>query len=453
MVRVGELAAIVNGRVIGAEGVEVTGFSVDSRTIKEGEAFFALKGENFDGHDFVGQAAGRGARAAVVSRILEPAPAISLICVQDVLEAFQRLAGWWRSQFPVTVVSVTGSSGKTTTKDMIGEALSSQVQVIKSEANFNNEVGVPMTLLGIRPGDQVAVLEVAMRGKGQIASLCQFIRPTIGVVTNIGPAHYELLGSLEAIESAKAELVEALPENGCAVLNADDERCRRIASRTRARVAFYGMSPEAEYRAQDVVVESSGRTYFRCLAGDLELDVSIPLPGYHNVRNALAALAVAGFLGLDLESAARSLSRAKITGMRLEFMDVRGMKVINDAYNANPDSMAASLSILGAVGSGRRVAILGDMLELGDYSREGHLSVGRKAAESGTDLLIALGPQAKDIAEGALEGGMNRKSVVWFASKEEARTELVSLLKPGDTVLVKASRGMRLEEVIDWLKR
>jgi len=476
------------------EHVVLTGVEVDSRLVREGDLFCALPGERVDGHDFVGRAFDAGARAALVTREPEdPAPQGGgrggfLIRVPGAVSALGRLARAHRDRFDLPLVGVTGSVGKTTTKDLIASALSGGLTVLANRGNLNTDIGLPLTIFELGPEHQAACLEMGMRGPGEIERLCSIARPSVGVVTNVGPVHIELLGSVEAISRAKEELLYALPDSGSAVLNADDAIVAGMGARHRGRlerVLTYGFSDEADVRAGAPVVLPSGDTAFEVAlspgaaelaraaglavrAGETAPPASgaaglsglgrftIPLAGRHSVSNALAALAVGLLLGVAPEALREGLARASLSAMRQETTDAGGVRVINDAYNAGPGSMAAAIDLLADLRTrrgGRAVAVLGDMLELGPVSEEAHREVGRLAAGAGIDFLVAVGPRSEALAEEATESGLGRDRVVHHAEPDPGAvaSSVLSVIRPGDTVLVKASRGMKLEQVVGRL--
>lgn len=441
------------------EGAVVTGIEVDSRHIRPGDLFCALGGERVDGHDFVGRAFEAGAVAALVSRPVpvEGPTAGPLLVVDDVLGALTGLARHHLSRFRVPVIAITGSVGKTTTKDMIAAALAPTMNVLASRGNLNTDVGLPLTLVELGPEHEVACLEMGMRGGGQIAALAALARPETGVITNIGPVHIELLGSLEAIAAAKEELLWALSPEGVAVLNADDPLLVRAAEVHRGRLAgviTYGLDRPASVLASAVEASGSGMSFDVVLSGPVrELAgtgamprLRLPLGGRHAVQNALAAVACGLLYGASPESIRQGLARVKLSGMRQELTTVAGVLVINDTYNAAPASMTASLELLAQYArGGRTIALLGDMLELGDLSGEAHLEVGRTVARLGIGLLVTVGTRSEGIVRGAAGAGMPRDRISAFESVAEAAQAVVGAARAGDAVLVKASRGMRLE--------
>lgn len=470
-----EAAAAAGGRLWRGSGrEEIRRAVVDSREVRAGDLFVAVPGARADGHDYVGQAFARGAAAALVSR--PPAEGAApageagtpegdpgapdgsgpgggaLILVDDTVAALGRLAAHHRRRFPVEVVGVTGSVGKTTTKEMIAAVLARRFRVLKSPGNYNTEIGLPLTLLGLRPEHQVAVLEMGMRGEGQIRYLAGIAAPRLGVLTVIAETHVELLGSVEAVARAKRELIEALPADGVAVLNADDPRQRRMPEATAARVLWYGLGEGAQVTAVDVRPRGPAGTAFRLRApGFAEVPVTLPLPGRHHVLDALAAAAAGLALGVPPEEAAGGLESLSLPDKRSRLLLSGGLTLIDDTYNASPASMKAALATLEEVAGGRRVAVLGDMLELGERAEAGHREVGRAAAAAGVDLLVTVGDLSRHVREGALEAGLPAERARHYAGRAAAAAWLCKALRPGDTVLVKGSRGMRMEEVVEAL--
>jgi len=419
--------------------------AIDSRAVGQGDLFFALRGERHDGHDFVQAAFGAGAAGAVVERPMEAPADAALFHVSGVPEALQHLAAYWRRRHHVRVTAVTGSVGKTTCKELIAAVLSRRYRVLKSEGNLNTEIGIPLTLLGLRPEHQRAVLEFGMYARGDIALLARIAAPAVGVITNIGPVHLERLGSLGAIAAAKAELVESLPADGLAVLNGDDPRVAALAQRTRARVALYGLSPQCSVTATEVESHGLEGITFRLHSGSGSVRVSCPLLGRHHVYPALAAAAVALEEGMTLPEIAAALATAR-PDLRLRVLrGTNGSVIIDDSYNASPAAMLAALDLLSEM-PGRRIAFLGEMRELGAAEEEGHRCVGRRAAQT-CDLLYVAGERCRPLAEAAEAGGLEVRWVEPAAAADTLRREL----RRGDYLLVKASRAMGLETVVDAL--
>lgn len=435
----------------------------DSREIRSGDLFIALKGERFDGHDFVDAALKKGAVGALIALSTgvesryQQAPRRTLpllLGVPDPLVAFQQLAAHHRSRFRIPVVAVTGSNGKTTTKEMVAAILAERWRVLKTEGNLNNRIGVPQTLLRLNARHEAAVVEMGVDQKGQTARLAALARPTIGLITNIGPDHLEFFGSMDASAHAKGELLDFLPPEAAAVLNADDPYFDYLASRARCRVVSFGFSPGADVRASGLVPGRRGVAFTVTLPGRVRgVPAVLPAHGRHNVANALAACAVGYLCGLSGMMMARGLARFRPASMRTQVEMVAGIQIINDCYNANPASMKAAIDLLVELGAGKRtIAVLGDMLELGQASPSLHREVGAHLAQQGVSHLIACGPLSRDIAEGALAAGLASDRIRETLDARAAAECLTALLAPGDVVLIKASRGMRLERVLAALR-
>ena len=422
---------------------------VDSRKVGRGDLFVALPGERTDGHRFAIDAIERGARGVLVSELPEGLPSeAAAFVVGDPLAALQRLAAGRRERRRARVIGVTGSVGKTTTKEITAAVLSTRYEVLKNEANYNNEIGLPLTVLELTARHERAVLEMGMYAQGEIRTLCEIAKPQVGVVTNVGPAHLERLGSLEAIAAAKAELLESLPPHGFAVLNADDPLVLAMAGRTRARPLSYGTSPDADVRATEIVSRGLEGVAFRLHWRDESGPVRTSLPGPHIISSALAAAAGALADGMSLAEVAAALASAQVPLRIQAHRGPGGCTILDDSYNASPASMAAALDLLAEI-PGRRVAVLGDMKELGAAERESHVAVGRRAAET-ADVIHTVGEVAGIIAEAAREAGHD--STHHWSTKEEAGEALAADLRPDDVVLLKASRAMALETLLAVLK-
>jgi UDP-N-acetylmuramoyl-tripeptide--D-alanyl-D-alanine ligase len=461
-----EIAAILAGELYGAGAATFAGCAVDSRQVGPGEIFVALPGEKTDGHRYIGAALAAGAAIVIAEKNKLGEAAIgslgekqALIAVQDSVKALQTLAGAWRRELKPLVVGITGSSGKTTTKDMIAAVLSQKYRVHKNSGNQNNELGLPLTILNARPGTEVLVVEMGMRGLGQVKALCEICRPDIGVLTNIGTTHMELLGSQEKIAAAKWELIESLPAAGIAVLNAEDRFSALKAPTSPVPQMFYGIS--GKYRQPEVVgaeikAEGTMGTRFTVAWSGEEATVKIPLPGEHHVLDALAALTVGVNCKIPLAAGAAALANFQLTAMRLEILPgVAGSTLLSDVYNANPASMQASLHILAERGGEQTIAILGEMYELGAAAVSGHREVGRTVAELGISELITVGRLAGEIAAGAREAGMPAPQIRECADCAEAaavaRSKIGALGSP-PWVLIKGSRGMRMERISERLR-
>ena len=453
------LAAAVGGMLLHAGSRPIRGGAVDSRLVEPGNAFFALPGERTDGHRFVVAAARQGAAAIVVARrpsevemaAFEEIGGVTVIAVNDPLLALRRAASAWRDRFAPLVVGVTGSLAKTSTKEQVAEVLATRWQVLRNRANENNEIGLPLTLLRMSPADEVAVLEMGMYEPGDIRILAEVAKPTIGVVTAVRGAHLERAGSIDAIERGKRELVEALPAGGTAVLNADDERVTRMADHVApgVNVLRYGWDPHADVSATDV--ESLGvkgmRFVLRTDAG--RAPVTIPALGRHSVHNALAAAAVGLTAGLGLADIATALARPLTTPHRTKLIETGRWTILDDTYNASPDSMIAALDLLATL-PGRRVAVLGEMAELGADRDAGHRRVGNYAAQT-ADVLVGVGRPAQVYADAAEAAGMDPDVVHTARDREVALRGLQHILRDGDVVLLKASNSLRFFDLVDEL--
>ncbi len=429
------------GAVGGAAGL-VTGWSTDTRTLLPGDLFFALRGPHHDGHDHVSAAFDRGAVAAVVDReIAAPGP---LLKVEDTLAALQRAAAWARAAWGGSVVGVTGSAGKTTTKDAIAHMLATKLAVGKTAGNYNNHVGVPLSILRLPEEARVAVIEIGMNHAGEIRDLSRIARPDIGVVTNVGYAHIEAFDSVDGIAAAKRELIESLPPDGIAVLNADDPRVNRFGAAFSGRVVRFGLSAEADVRAEDVEYSLEG---VRFRVGDVSFNS--PVFGRHGVSNLLAGIAVAGLYGIppeQLREAARTFTPAQMRGRLIER---NGILIYDDCYNANPDAVKAMLDVLRDTPALRRIAVLGEMLELGRWAEPLHRDIGRYAAMSGISVLVGIRGVARKMVDAAIEGGLATDAAFFFDDPESAGEQVSKMARRGDAILFKGSRGVHVERALE----
>ncbi len=427
----------------------VTDISTDSRKIQTGNLFVAISGDRFDGHDYIGQAMQHGAAAALVSQDWVEASdegsrdSAILLAVPDVLSAFQKLAGSYRERLRTKVIGVTGSSGKTTTKDMVAAVFSTQHSVLKTPGNLNSQLGLPQVIFQIQQHHEFAVLEMGMNHPGEISRLAKMARPEVGLITNVGPVHLEFLESVEGVASAKGELLDFLHEKDLAVLNADDPLVMGQRLRTRGRLITYGLGQYADVRAREMRSDMTGSVFVLDDGTEFRLNIL----GEHHVMNALAAIAVGMDYGIPIDDIREALAAVKLGDMRMEVQSIGGITLINDAYNANPDSVRVALSTLTAAqGEGRRIAVLGDMLELGESTVDAHREIGAVAA--GCDVLVAVGERAHDLASGARESGMNPENVHECGATHDAGCLLPGLIRDGDMILVKGSRGMKMEDIV-----
>jgi UDP-N-acetylmuramoyl-tripeptide--D-alanyl-D-alanine ligase len=471
MLTVGQVVESIIGTMPAGLDQPISGTVIDSRLVKKGALFVALPGEQFDGHQFVADAFERGAVLAIIDQDIEiEAPTLDIrrslpevdlsvlrppLClrVQDSLRALQQLARFWRAKFELRVIGITGSVGKSTTKELVADVLSRRFKTIRSPGNLNNEIGLPLSLMSLTDEHEYAVLEMGFYVPGEITELCSIARPQVGVLTNISQVHLERAGSMEAIVQGKGELVEALPPapEGVAILNYDDPRVLGLQGRTKARIFTYGLSPEADVWANEV--EGLGLEGIRCVVhyGDDHIHLRVPLLGRHSVHTVLRAAAVGLAEGLTWQEIAGGLQD---THSQLRLMAVRGpggALLLDDTYNAAPTSVIAALNLLEDL-EGRRIAVLGDMLELGEYEQRGHRMVGGRAAQV-ADQLITVGERAHWIAEEARASGMSDEAVVEFEDGNQVTEYLRDRIGKGDVVLVKGSRGMQLDRVVAALEQ
>lgn len=430
----------------GPAGLSFRRAEIDSRRVEEGDLFFALRGERADGHDFVADAFARGAAGAVVERPVEPPDGAASIHTGSSLQALHGIASLLRRCADVRVVAVTGSVGKTTCKELIAAVLSRRFRVLKSEANYNTDIGISLTLSQLTEEHERAVLEFAMYDRGEIRLLSRIAAPQVGVVMNVGPVHLERIGWMGGIVEAKAELVEELPESGLVVLNGDDPRTAAFTSRTRARSLLFGLSEQCDLRATNVTSRGLDGIQFTIEHEGRPAEVSCPLPGRHHVYPALAAAAVALNEGMSLEEVAAALSEAR-PELRLRIVPgPNGSTIIDDSYNASPAATLAALDLLSEL-PGRRIAVLGDMRELGAATEVGHENAGRRAAAA-CDILFTVGDGGSIIARAAKESGL---ADVRQIDIEDAASVLSRELAEGDHVLIKASRALELENLVKEL--
>lgn len=440
-----EILSVTKGSIKGKfDKVYATGVSTDSRKIEEGNVFIALKGETFDGHDFLEEAVKKKAAIAVVNR---ECGIMDLPCVEvdDTLKALQALAAFHRQRFSIPVIAITGSSGKTTTKELVATVVESSYRTLKTEKNFNNEIGLPLTLLQLNETHDACVVEMGMRGLGQIAELVDIAKPTMGIVTNVGTSHIELLKSQENIAKAKCELIKGIGEKGLAILNEDDPFVKEMECFAKGKVMGYGMEGNATVLASHLRYKKDG-IKFTCKCYDEIFDVFLPMIGTHNVYNALAAIAVGRALGISSGKIKKALQSFSGIPMRQEIVSFDSFVILNDTYNANPASMKEAIKALGQLEGNRKVAILGDMLELGEQSVKLHREIGLLLGEEQYELLFIYGEESIHIAEAAKEGGVPK--VIEGSSHKDIAQQYMMCSQDGDTVLLKGSRGMMMEAVL-----
>lgn len=426
--------------------------TTDTRTVGEDDLFAALKGEKFDGHDFIEQAVSDGAAGVIVEDAarLYPDGDYTIFVVKNTRKAYQDLALFHRRRFSIPVVAVTGSAGKTSTRALIATVLEQKYNVLQTEKNFNNEIGLPRTLLQLTKEHGACVVELGMRGLGQIKELADIAEPTVGVVTNVGKSHIELLGSQAQIAKAKGELVEALGSDGTAVLNQDDKRVAAMAGKCKGKVVGFGIINDAPVMAGTIKNSEKGLS-FTCRCFDQVIDVHMAVIGTHNVYNALAAVAVGRLLGLSEHQMQKGLAEYKGVPMRQELVNIDNVVFVNDAYNANPASMKEAVDTLVTLTGGRKIAVLGGMLELGDWAEKEHEKIGTYLADKKVDVLIAMGDEARFMAKAAKAAGMNE--VYTVMTHAEAAAVLRRIMRQGDTVLLKGSRGFAMEKILPYIER
>lgn len=422
----------------------ITGYAIDSREVQPGDLFIAFPGEQVDGHDYVAKAFERGAVAAMVERPVPEANGPQLV-VANTLDALQTLATAARAQWGKTVIGITGSAGKTSTKENVSALMAAVLPTSKTIGNFNNHIGLPLSVLRIADNSEAAVLEMGMNHSGEIARLCEIARPQIGVVTNVGYAHVENFSGIEGIAAAKRELIEALPKTGAAILNADDPRVAAFAGATAARVETFGLSEAAQTRATNIAYNLEGASF------EIEAQpFHSKVPGRIGVLNISAGVAVARLWGVPLRQLSEAAHSIELPKMRTEKIERHGMTIWNDCYNSNPDAAKAMLDLVRDTAPGRRVAVLGEMRELGHWAEPLHAELGRYAAESGFSVLIGIRGAARFIIESAMKAGLSSaRAACFFDHPEDAAEALKSIALPGDTILFKGSRGTRVELALE----
>lgn len=470
MLKLGHVLKAITGQEMVAFDQVITDAAIDSRLVIPGSLFVALPGENVDGHDYIGEAFGRGALIALVERevpseftsidLREPVPGDELtdlvlpIClrVASSLDALQKIAKSWRETLSLRVIGITGSVGKSTTKELTAEVLGQRYRTIKNPGNLNNEIGLPVSILKITEGHERAVLEMGLYIPGEIALLCDIAQPQVGVITNVSQVHLERAGTMEAIVQGKSELVESLPPapEGVAVLNYDDPLTRAMSERTQGKVLFYGLSPEADLWASDIRSLGLEGVRFVMHYGDESIYIRVPLLGRHSVHTALRAAAVGLIEDLSWEEIVSGLQSSQSQLRLVAVQGPNGALLLDDTYNAAPPSTIAALNLLAEL-DGRRVAVLGDMLELGDFEERGHRMVGVRAAQV-VDELVAVGNRARWIAEEARLAGMSEDQVVALKDSQEAIDYLQDRVGENDVVLVKGSRGMKMDIIVASLE-
>jgi len=450
-----ETAEKMGGEILqGSPSLSFHKFNIDSRLSEPGELFFALVAER-NGHDFIPAAVKKGASGAVVShKITIPDKDIALIQVRDTLEALHKLAAQVLSEHSVKVIGITGSIGKTTTKEFTFRLLSKNLNVLKSEGNFNNQLGVPLSLLKLTDRHEVAVLEMAMSAPGEIRTLTRIAPPDIAVITNIKPVHLQFFNSIEEIALAKKEILEGAKNDGIAVLNGDDPLVKKTAEDWRGKKILFGLSAECEVRAQNIKKTGWEGMAFELRYGNREEKISLPFFYESHLYNFLAAAAAAKALAVPFEDILPQIITLKLMPNRGTLVRLaKNIRLIDDSYNSNPAALESALKALAPLPSKRKIAVLGDMLELGENEVEYHNQAGRQVAESGWDILVTVGILSQNMAEGALSSGMHADQIFSFKNSEEAAEEISSLVQEGDLILVKSSRKIEIEKIVERLKK
>ncbi len=447
-----DIVAAVEGSVVhGPQDGRIDMISLDTRALEPGGLFIPIKGDRFDGHDFLHEAVKKGAKVIFTHKDngCYRHEGVTVIRVKDTLKALHRLARWYRTRFHVDFIAVTGSAGKTTTKNIIATLLEKRFKVLRTPGNYNNQIGLPMTVMDLDYSHRLGVVEMGMSGYGEIEELAEIVKPRVAVITNIGMSHIEKLGSREGILRAKMEIFQGMDKDSIAVINADDELLRTGCKDLDIPIVYYGLR-EGDFRAKKVLSKGVEGMAYTLLARGETFDVVSPLPGIHNVYNSLAAIAVARHFGIGFDEIIDALGYLEGESMRLSIHSAPGgVKVINDAYNASPESMEAALKVLKDAAGKRKIALLADILEMGRFSEDGHRFVGRIAAETGVDVLITVGRKSRFIALEAKKAGMKHDRVYSFDNKRGATELLKSFIERGDIVLVKGSRGMQMEELVE----
>ena len=440
------LTATGGSLICGSADMEFDAITTDSRDTAGGKLFIPIVGEKFDAHDFIPAAFDMGASASLTHCDTEPRLDETLIRVRDTRKALGDIARYYKQKYNVPTVTVTGSVGKTTTKDMIYAVVSQRYNAIKTLGNFNNDIGLPLTIFRLEKEHEAAVLEIGMNHFGEIDYLASIACPDVAVITNIGMSHIENLGSREGIFKAKTEVLKYLDADKAVIVNGDDDYLSTLKGNAPCRVVYFGIdNPENDVYAKDINDRGVDGIAFTAVADGKEYPVTVAKSGVHNVYNALAAICVGREMGISVEEAAKGIAECEYTTMRMTITEENGMTIINDCYNASPDSIRAALGVLASAKAKRRVAILGDVLEMGDFALKAHYDLGRSVAENKADILITVGENAAQIAKGARDCGM--ENVHSFGKTLEAQSFCADTVQEGDAVLIKASRGMHFEDI------
>ena len=452
-----EIAEAVNGEIYGCyKELYVTCVCTDTRKIENGCLFVPIIGQNFDAHDFINEAFENGAIVSLTQKNVDPSILTKkkgiYIKVKDTTLALGQLAAYYRSKFDIPIIAVTGSVGKTTTKEMIAKAIASKYRVLKTKGNFNNHIGLPLTIFEINKETEAAVVEMGMSDFGEISYLSKIAKPDIAVITNIGISHIANLGSKQNILKAKLEILDGLNTDGLIILNGDDSLLNSVKGLLNIETKLYGMDENLDLQAYNVKSLGQEGILFNFTYFNYEYEVFIPVPGSHNIYNALASILIGIRLNVPIELIIKGIENYTQEKMRLNIINGNGIKIINDTYNASPDSMKAAIDVLQDVAAGnRRIAVLGDMLELGEWSDNAHFEIGQYLLKHNIEIIITVGDLSKQIALGARESLQNRNKIFSFDSNKEASDFLKSSVEIGDVILVKGSRGMKMEQIVEEL--
>jgi len=447
--RADKIAEWIGGKLIGNPDTETDTVSTDTRTLKPGSLFFAIRGKNFDGHEFIDKAFDNGAVIVVSETYVKPPEGRAAVIVENTVSALGRLAEKYLNTYKIPVIAITGSLGKTTTKEMVAQILSTQYNVHKSIGNYNNDIGLPLSVLQLERGHTAAVFEMGMNALGEIEYLSRIIRPDIAVITNIGVSHFEKLGSRQNILRAKLEVTKGMKDNGILILNGDDELLSGLNGLLNMPVVYYGINENIPLHAFGIETMGEEGVRFSVNIRNEDVEIVLSAPGIHQVSNALAAIACGIEMGVSNENIIKGLACYSHEKMRLDITGIKGVKVINDTYNAAPSSMLAALSVLREIaGKSRSIAVLGDMYELGSYAGEAHREVGRAVANERINYLVAVGELARDYCTGAVEAGMDAKAISHYTDAKDVVPYLKSIICPDDVVLFKGSRGMSMDRLI-----
>jgi UDP-N-acetylmuramoyl-tripeptide--D-alanyl-D-alanine ligase len=451
------LKAVSGNWVSGDENQTFSGLSIDSRTVKAGQLFVCIKGDQYDGHDFISNIVQKNVAGIILSDKEKIPSSDSLsffIKVKDTLKALQDLAAFHRSQFDISILAITGTNGKSTTKEMTSAVAESQFKVLKTEGNKNNHIGLPLTLLNLNADHEVAVLEMGMSTKGEIRRLAEIAKPQIGIITNISEGHLESLPTIRDVQEAKGELFESLQEESSAIINADDPLVLELSRSLRSNIVTYGIKNSADIQASNVKQRGNEGFDFTLNFFNEKTPVFLPFLGSCNISNALAAIAAGHVLGLSSQSILTGLQNCKLMPQRMQTEKRGGITIINDAYNANPKSMEEALNTLSKYQTnGKKFFVMGDMLELGNLSEQAHKQFGKLFSSSSIDLLITVGSLSQLAAQTARDSGLDENRVVSFENKEEISQFLSKTLQANDCMLVKGSRSMGMEQIIDSLSK